>query len=82
MGTFSESTLSAWQALVSSGHLDEASLRQFVTNYFDEPGGELDDFRPMDFDPEYKKFDAISCPSYRQWAKELHRKWPTLCRKV
>uniref|UniRef100_A0A915C2N6 Trehalase n=1 Tax=Parascaris univalens TaxID=6257 RepID=A0A915C2N6_PARUN len=77
-----ESTLSAWQALVSRGHLDEASLRQFVTNYFDEPGGELDDFRPMDFDPEYKKFDAISCPSYRQWAKELHRKWPTLCRKV
>uniref|UniRef100_A0A183TZD7 Trehalase n=1 Tax=Toxocara canis TaxID=6265 RepID=A0A183TZD7_TOXCA len=77
-----ESTLRAWQTLLSSGQIDEASLRQFVATYFDEPGGELDDFRPNDFDPECKKFDAISCPLYRQWAKELHRKWPTLCRKV
>nr|AHM26076.2 trehalase [Anisakis simplex] len=77
-----ESTLREWEALMSGNNLNETSLRQFVATHFDEPGGELDDFHPKDYDPECNKFDAITCPSYRQWAKELHRKWPTLCRKV
>ncbi|VDN44716.1 unnamed protein product [Gongylonema pulchrum] len=72
-----------WQALIScGGQIDEGALRHFVESHFDEPGGELDACQPSDFDPECGKFETINCPSYRQWAKELHRKWPTLCRKV
>lgn len=77
-----ESTLHDWQELIASGQIDENSLRLFISNHFDEPGGELDNCEPSDFDPEYGKFESINSPSYRQWAKELHRKWPTLCRKV
>ncbi|VDN03355.1 unnamed protein product [Thelazia callipaeda] len=77
-----ESTLHDWQELVDCGQVDNISLRQFVETHFDEPGGELDNFQPSDFDPECRKFETITCPSYRQWAKELHRKWPTLCRKT
>ncbi|KAK6100758.1 trehalase I, putative [Brugia malayi] len=77
-----ESTLHDWHELIESGQIDENSLRHFVESHFDEPGGELDTCEPSDFDPEYGKFESINSPSYRQWAKELHRKWPTLCRKV
>ncbi|VDK74142.1 unnamed protein product [Onchocerca ochengi] len=77
-----ESTLQDWQELIASGQIDENSLRRFVENHFDEPGGELDNCEPSDFDPEYGRFESINSPSYRQWAKELHRKWPALCRKV
>ncbi|EJW81809.1 trehalase, partial [Wuchereria bancrofti] len=77
-----ESTLHDWHELIESGQIDDNSLRHFVESHFDEPGGELDTCEPSDFDPEYNKFESINSPSYRQWAKELHRKWPTLCRKV
>ncbi|KAM3724224.1 Trehalase [Dirofilaria immitis] len=80
--TDAETTLQHWHELIASGQIDENSLRRFVENHFDEPGGELDNCEPSDFDPEYGKFESINSPSYRQWAKELHRKWPTLCRKV
>ncbi|KAM3724225.1 Trehalase [Dirofilaria immitis] len=79
--TDAETTLQHWHELIASGQIDENSLRRFVENHFDEPGGELDNCEPSDFDPEYGKFESINSPSYRQWAKELHRKWPTLCRK-
>lgn len=78
----SESTLRDWQDLVDGGSLDEESLRCFVENHFEEPGGELDNCEPCDYDPESGRFEAINCPDYREWAKQLHRKWPTLCRKV
>lgn len=79
---FAETTLHDWHELIASGQIDENLLRRFVESHFDEPGGELDTCEPSDFDPEYGKFESINSPSYRQWAKELHRKWPTLCRKV
>uniref|UniRef100_A0A158R5V2 Trehalase n=1 Tax=Syphacia muris TaxID=451379 RepID=A0A158R5V2_9BILA len=75
------STLEDWQNLVNSGKLDDMSLRMFIEKHFDEPGGELDEIQPIDFNPDFS-FDNIACPSYRQWAKELHQKWPMLCRKV
>lgn len=77
-----ESTLQDWHELIASGQTDENSLRLFIESHFDEPGGELDNCEPSDFDPEYGKFESINSPSYRHWAKELHRKWPSLCRKV
>uniref|UniRef100_A0A0R3RYG0 Trehalase n=1 Tax=Elaeophora elaphi TaxID=1147741 RepID=A0A0R3RYG0_9BILA len=77
-----ETTLHDWHELIASGQIDEHSLRRFVESHFDEPGGELDSFQPSDFDPESGRFESINSPSYRQWAKELHRKWPALCRKV
>lgn len=78
---FLASTLEDWQNLVNSGKLDDMSLRMFIEKHFDEPGGELDEIQPIDFNPDFS-FDNIACPSYRQWAKELHQKWPMLCRKV
>lgn len=75
------STLEDWQVLVESGKLDDLSLRSFIEKHFDEPGGELDEVQPIDYNPDCN-FENISCPWYRQWAQELHRKWPQLCRKV
>ncbi|VDD91850.1 unnamed protein product [Enterobius vermicularis] len=75
------STLEEWQNLVNSGRLDDLSLKMFIENHFDEPGGELDEFLPIDFNPNYS-FEQIRCPLYRCWAQQLHQKWPQLCRKV
>uniref|UniRef100_A0A915DSB1 Trehalase n=1 Tax=Ditylenchus dipsaci TaxID=166011 RepID=A0A915DSB1_9BILA len=66
--TNAENTLAAWNLLLSSEH-------------FEQPGGELEDYQPLDFNAE-EQFDNIIDPSFRSWAQELHRKWPTLCRRV
>ncbi|MFH4979313.1 hypothetical protein AB6A40_006022 [Gnathostoma spinigerum] len=77
-----ESTLHEWQRLLESGAVDEVTLRSFIEQHFDEPGGELDNYQPNDFQPDAITFHSIKCPEYREWAEQLHRKWPTLCRKV
>lgn len=79
-----ESTLEAWKLLrggVENAQIDLPALSTFVSEYFDQPGGELEDYQPNDFNAE-EDFSSITDPHFRSWAQQLHRKWPTLCRRV
>jgi hypothetical protein len=106
--SFSETTLAAWNLLLGSAEnaqIDLTSLSNFVQEHFDQPGGELEDHQPIDFNAEVvfsfaflllsmitftsrvsislqEQFVEINDPYFRAWAQELHRKWPTLCRRV
>lgn len=78
-------TLKNWNELVSNsenGIIDPSTLLAFVLEHFEQPGGELEDHEPTDFSNNVSFFETINDPQYRQWAQQLHLKWPTLCRKV
>lgn len=77
-----ESTLAAWEELRSKGDVDVDSLRTFVEAHFDEPEGELEECAPADWEPRADAFRDIHDESYRLFATALHRKWPTLHRKI
>jgi len=82
--TNAETTLAAWNLLQSSvenAQIDASALSRFVQEHFEQPGGELEDHEPSDFNAE-EQFPDIIDPNFRSWAQELHRKWPTLCRRV
>ncbi len=68
-------------AVANGGQIDSQAVSAFVAEHFEQPGGELEDYQPQDFDAE-EQFASIADPHYRSWAQELHRKWPTLCRRV
>jgi alpha,alpha-trehalase len=76
-------TLAAWRQLVAQtgGVIVTDVLLAFINEHFDQPGGELEDHQPEDFNIE-QSFDFIADPTYREFAKELHLKWPTLSRRV
>lgn len=77
--------MAAWKALLNNagpdGQVHLAVLNNFIQQHFEQPGGELEDHEPSDFSHE-NDFSAIADPQYREWAMDLHRKWPTLCRRV
>lgn len=78
---FLETILLAWNMLlkgVENGQIDPSVLRAFVQEYFEQPGGELEDYQPTDFNAGGEQFANIVDPNFRSWAMELHRKWPTL----
>lgn len=82
--TNAENTLTAWNLLlngVENAQIDLTALSNFVQDHFEQPGGELEDHQPSDFNAE-EQFSGIVDPNFRSWAQELHRKWPTLCRRV
>lgn len=81
--TNAENTLAAWNMLngVENAQIDLSALSKFVQEHFEQPGGELEDHEPSDFNAE-EQFSGIVDPNFRSWAQELHRKWPTLCRRV
>lgn len=76
-------TLTAWKQLITEtgGVIVTDVLLNFINEHFDQPGGELEDHQPIDFNTE-QNFDFIADPHYRNFAKELHLKWPTLSRRV
>lgn len=76
----SDTTLAAFEQLPNK--TDPAVLREFVSQYFTEPGTELLPCQQSDWLPEPKAFDRIHDPVYRQWAYNIHSKWRTLCRRV
>uniref|UniRef100_A0A7E4VWB3 Trehalase n=1 Tax=Panagrellus redivivus TaxID=6233 RepID=A0A7E4VWB3_PANRE len=79
-----ETTLTNWNKLISeteNGQIEPLALATFVNEYFEQPGGELEDYEPLDYQHDVN-FEVIEDPAYRAWALELHRKWPTLCRRV
>lgn len=57
-------------------------LRQFVDEHFDEPGMELVEYYPEDWDAFPSSFLKIQDYKLRRWALHLHRIWRDLCRKV
>lgn len=79
-----ESILEDWKLLlggVENAKIDSTALSKFVNECFDEPGGELEDHQPNDFNAE-ENFSCIVDSHFSVWAQQLHRKWPTLCRRV
>jgi len=76
-----ETTLAAWKELEMEGPITQERLLAFVSEHFEQPGGELEDHHPTDFNTDYS-FDSITDETYRLFAKALHKKWPTLCRRV
>uniref|UniRef100_A0A914DHT7 Trehalase n=1 Tax=Acrobeloides nanus TaxID=290746 RepID=A0A914DHT7_9BILA len=79
-----ETVLKNWESLVTStnGEFTTEILANFVDENFDEPGCELEECQPDDFNEEIDNFTSITDPNYRKWAHDLHKKWPTLCRRV
>jgi alpha,alpha-trehalase len=76
-------TLAAWKQLVAQtgGVISTDVLLPFINEHFEEPGCELEEHHPEDFDAN-QSFDNIADPHYRAFARELHQRWPTLSRRV
>ncbi|KAL6739929.1 hypothetical protein Aduo_013326 [Ancylostoma duodenale] len=77
-----ETTLVRWEALRAAGPVSVERLREFVDEFFDQPEDELVDCEPIDWDPSDDAFHSIKDANYRSFAVALHRKWPTLYRKI
>lgn len=68
---------------MKNNRLMKEEIKQFIKTYFDELNNDLECAIPNDYiDKNDFVFDKIQCKEYQIWAKELHRKWPKLCRKV
>ncbi|VDP01718.1 unnamed protein product [Soboliphyme baturini] len=61
---------------------DPVELKAFVDMHFSEPGSELQDCIPVDWQREPKSFTFIKDMRYRLWAYDIHLKWKHLCRRV
>ncbi|KAI6212260.1 Trehalase [Aphelenchoides fujianensis] len=70
-----------WAAASQDGAISKEVLMAFIEEHFDAPGNELEECAPEDWNQD-QTFDRIADPTYRQFAAELHRIWPTLMRKV
>ncbi|KAI6187160.1 Trehalase [Aphelenchoides besseyi] len=70
-----------WAASSQEGAISREVLQAFVDEHFDQPGNELEECFPEDWNQDHS-FDTITDPSYRKWAAELHKLWPSLSRKV
>lgn len=75
-----DTTLAAFERLPNKS--DVNAIREFVFQYFTDPGTELQPCQQPDWLPEPKSFDKIHDPVYRQWAYAIHAKWRTLCRRM
>uniref|UniRef100_A0A0N4ZHR0 Trehalase n=1 Tax=Parastrongyloides trichosuri TaxID=131310 RepID=A0A0N4ZHR0_PARTI len=73
-----------WTKLLANcgGNVDKLQVENFVLENFDEPGRELEDYIPQDYNIGPDNLKQISDSEYRHWALDLHARWPTLCRKV
>uniref|UniRef100_A0A0N5B3R2 Trehalase n=1 Tax=Strongyloides papillosus TaxID=174720 RepID=A0A0N5B3R2_STREA len=73
-----------WTKLLANchGEVDKVQVENFVLENFDEPGKELEEYIPQDYNIGPDNLKQISDGHYRHWALDLHNRWPTLCRKV
>uniref|UniRef100_A0AAF5I366 Trehalase n=2 Tax=Strongyloides stercoralis TaxID=6248 RepID=A0AAF5I366_STRER len=73
-----------WTNLLDSceGKVDKLQVEKFVIENFDEPGNELEEYMPQDYNIGPDNLKQISDSHYRHWALDLHDRWPTLCRQV
>jgi alpha,alpha-trehalase len=75
-----DTTLKAFEQLPDK--TDPMVLREFVSQYFMEPGTELTACHQTDWVPEPASFARIRDPVYRQWAYDINMKWRSLCRRM
>ncbi|KAF8360060.1 tre-2, partial [Pristionchus pacificus] len=73
--------LDRWARLNEKGDVDEETLVHFVSQYFDEPGSELECIYPTDFKDKIDSFLSLRTP-FKEWAEQIHGKWPVLTRRV
>jgi hypothetical protein len=62
--------------------INSTDLRRFIDKYFSEPGSELTDCTPTDWQPNPPKLMAINDSRLRDWALRLHAIWKRLCKQV
>ncbi|CAI4227101.1 unnamed protein product [Auanema sp. JU1783] len=79
-----ETIMKSWEDLkeANSTGIPVDILRTFIFDNFDEPEGELVEENPLDWDPKVDSFQYILDESYRVFAYALHRKWPSLYRRI
>ncbi|GMR45503.1 hypothetical protein PMAYCL1PPCAC_15698 [Pristionchus mayeri] len=76
-----EAVVDRWKKLSEKGEIDEQILRFFVSQNFAEPGSELEAVDPPDYTDKVDSFAALRSP-FREWAQQIHSKWPILTRRV
>lgn len=73
---FADKILLAWNILLQSvdnAHIEPLALSAFVQEHFEQPGGELEDFYPEDFNPtvipqilDFFLFENFCCCCFRK----------------
>jgi len=57
-------------------------VEEFVSENFDEPGSEFEDWDPEDWTDSPSVLENISDPAYRSWAAALNGLWKVLGRRI
>ncbi|CAJ0939296.1 unnamed protein product, partial [Mesorhabditis belari] len=58
------------------------ALKDFIEEYFSEPGTEMDTCEPEDWKENPPNFQKIHDPDLRKFANDLNDVWKTLCRQM
>lgn len=58
------------------------SVQNFVSTFWKEPGSELVQSDPADWQAEPETITKIKNCTYKEWALRLHDMWKNLCRKM
>ncbi|KAK9885432.1 hypothetical protein WA026_010929 [Henosepilachna vigintioctopunctata] len=56
-------------------------IKQFVKDNF-QPGNELENWKPSDFNPNPPFLYTVTVPQYREFARDLVQLWPKFSRKL
>ncbi|TKR88036.1 hypothetical protein L596_012337 [Steinernema carpocapsae] len=77
-------TIKAWYdtfGQTAPPDVPEDKLRNFIEEYFSDPGSELVNCTPVDWIEKPPKIMSITDPTLRAWALELHGIWKHLCKQ-
>jgi alpha,alpha-trehalase len=68
---------------LANGSVDRPALVAFVNQYFGDPGSDLEEYVPSDFQQSPPGFlPNVTDPAVRQWALDVHGLWLNLSRRV
>ncbi|XP_023817400.1 trehalase [Oryzias latipes] len=59
-----------------------AKLQEFLDQYFEEPGTELEPWAPPDWNAQPEFLTGIADDKLREWAGQIHNLWNSLGRKI
>uniref|UniRef100_A0A0R3RFU9 Trehalase n=1 Tax=Elaeophora elaphi TaxID=1147741 RepID=A0A0R3RFU9_9BILA len=62
--------------------INRSALQEFVDEYFEQSGNELEDCQLSDWKEHPERLMKIQDPILRDWALKLHAIWKLLCRKI
>merc|ERR1712136_78905 len=65
-----------------NGTLTDDEVKEFVHNYFDEPGSEFTEWNPTDWVESPGFLDAITDEDLNKWLKHLNSLWKVLGRQL